>query len=305
MGNLIPKIKIDWWLYSIPSLLIIAVVSYLRVQSRPGFSGVLIFYFAPLIIGFFAIIFIIIGIIHSLKNRPFFKPWRIVGFLALILLCFSGVIFNTYPSSYDEKPSKVKFILPLDTVITVAWGGSTEKINYHVIDPAEKWAYDLMVTNNGKSFFGDSTKLDNYYCYGLPILSPANGKIVNVINNCQDMPIGILGGDGYPEGNFITIEVAPNEFLFICHIKPNSIKVKIGDIVSQGQPLGQVGNSGNTSEPHIHIHLQDRNDFIGEGIPLYFHNYITNGKFVAKGIPTGGFDDNMNFIGQEIQTFKK
>ena len=118
------------------------------------------------------------------------------------------------------------------------------------------------------------------------------------------MPIGELGGGEYPEGNFITIEVAPNEFLFICHLKPNSITVKIGDLVSQGQVIGQVGNSGNTSEPHIHIHLQDRNDVIGEGIPLYFYNYIVNGKIIDRGMPTGGFDDNMKSTGQIIQNAK-
>lgn len=296
--------KIDWWIYSIPVLLIITILLYFKIQSRPGFTGVLLYYFAPFLIGFPSIIFLIVGLIRSYKNKPFFTPWRAIGFFSLILLCFSGAIYSSYPSSFDEKPSKINFRLPLDTIITVAWGGETEKLNYHKIAPEQCWAYDLFVTHNEKTFFGDSTKLENYYCYGLPVLSPAKGKIVNVINSSSDMPIGELGGGEYPEGNFITIEVAPNEFLFICHLKPNSITVKIGDLVSQGQVIGQVGNSGNTSEPHIHIHLQDRNDVIGEGIPLYFYNYIVNGKIIDRGMPTGGFDDNMKSTGQIIQNAK-
>jgi hypothetical protein len=305
MDNTTQKRKIDWWIFSIPILLIITILFYFKVQSRPGFSGVLIFYFAPFFISFLSIIFIVIGIIRSFIKRPFFTRWRIVGFLLLILLCFSGIIYNTYPSSYDEKPSKVKFRLPLDTIITVAWGGATEKINYHKMAPEQCWAYDLIVAHNKKSYTGDSSKIENYYCYGLPIISPANGKVVNVVNNIPDIPIGDTGNGEFPEGNFIVIEVEKNEFLFICHMKPNSIKVKIGDVVTQGQSLGQVGNSGNTSEPHIHIHLQDRNDAIGEGIPLYFHNYIVDGKLVEKGIPTGGFDDKQNFIGQTVQNVKE
>ena len=65
----------------------------------------------------------------------------------------------------------------MDTIITVAWGGETEKLNYHKIAPEQCWAYDLFVTHNEKTFFGDSTKLENYYCYGLPVLSPAKGKL--------------------------------------------------------------------------------------------------------------------------------
>ena len=305
MDKTTQKTKIDWWIYSVPILLLITTLLYLKVQSRPGFSGVLIFYFAPFAISFLSVIFIIIGIIRSLKKRPFFTRWRTIGFSLLILLCFSGTIYNSYPSSYDEKPSKVKFRLPLDTIITVAWGGATEKINYHKIAPEQCWAYDLLVVHNKKSYTGDSSKIENYYCYGLPIISPTNGKVVNVVNNNPDELIGALGGGESPEGNFITIEVAKKEFLFICHMKPNSIKVKIGDTVSQGQLLGQVGNSGNTSEPHIHIHLQDRNDAIGEGIPLYFHNYIVDGKLIEKGIPIGGFDDEGNFIGQTVQNNKE
>ena len=72
--------------------------------------------------------------------------------------------------------------------------------------------------------------------------------------------------------------------------KDLSIEVKEGDDVPQGQALAKVGNSGNTSEPHLHIHLQDTpRAHVGEGIPLYFHHYRTGGRMVERGMPTGGF----------------
>lgn len=302
------KRKIDWWIYSIPFLIILTLSFFFIVQSRPGSLGVVVFYFAPILITIFSIVFLLIGIIRSIIKRPFYSRWRISGFSFLILLCFSGNIYTKYPSSYDNYKSRVEFRLPLDTAITIAWGGGDEKLNYHVAYPNQCWAYDMIVLNGSATHSGDSTKLENYFAYGLPVLSLCRGKIVYTVDSFPDMPIGVLGGGGIknPEGNQIIIEVAPKEYLILCHLKPNSIKVKVDDSVEQGQRLALLGNSGNTSEPHIHIHLQNgMDDFISEGIPLYFHNYRTKGKLVSKGIPTGGIGDNGNWAGQTVQNVKQ
>jgi murein DD-endopeptidase MepM/ murein hydrolase activator NlpD len=72
-------------------------------------------------------------------------------------------------------------------------------------------------------------------------------------------------------------------------MQPGSIKVKKGDQVTAGQELGRVGNSGNTSWPHLHVHLQDTPRLhLGEGIPIYFRNYRSNGNVIERGMPNGG-----------------
>ena len=97
-------------------------------------------------------------------------------------------------------------------------------------------------------------------------------------------------------------EITPKQFLFLCHLKPKSIKVKKGESVVQGQEIASVGNSGNTVEPHLHIHLQDTPKLVlGEGIPLYFHHYTADGKYPERGMPSGGFDETGNFIGQVVK----
>lgn len=294
--------KIDWWIYTIPVLLILTIVFYFIVQSRPGNLGLVIFMLAPSTIGFFSVIFLIIGIISSIIKRPFFTKWRLIGFAGLIALCFTHIIYGKYPSYYDDKPSKIEFRLPVDTLFTVGWGGGQVENNYHVEYPDQCWAYDLFLIKDGKTYSGDSTKKENYYCYGFKIVAPAKGKIIEAYDDDPEMPVGTLGGGKYPHGNHIIIEVAPKEFLFLCHLQPNSIKVKVGDIVEEGQEVALLGNSGNTSEPHLHIHLQNSKKLsISEGIPLYFHHYMVDGKYVEKGIPTGGFDDHGNFIGQTVQ----
>jgi murein DD-endopeptidase MepM/ murein hydrolase activator NlpD len=82
---------------------------------------------------------------------------------------------------------------------------------------------------------------------------------------------------------------APKEFLFIAHLQPASITMRPGDRVSAGQAVGRVGSSGNSSEPHVHLHLQHRpTPSFGEAIPFYFHGYRLGGREVVRGMPRGG-----------------
>ncbi len=75
----------------------------------------------------------------------------------------------------------------------------------------------------------------------------------------------------------------------IAHMQPGSLSVTAGDVVEAGQQIGLVGNSGNTSGPHIHIHLQDGPDlFASTGLPLAFSNYAANGVPTERGEPVGG-----------------
>lgn len=298
--------KIETWMWGVPILIAITISLYAVLQSRPGIMGVGIFYLGPSFVALLAIIFLIWGIISSFRNRPFFNRFRIIGFVFLLALCFTDFLYQVYPSSYDDKPSKTNFRLPLDEEITVGWGGAEEKTNYHVVAPDQRWAYDLLEMKEGKTYRGDSSKLQNYYCYGLTVVSPAKGKVVSVFDTDPDMPIGTLGGGTDPGGNQIVLQVAPKEFLFICHLQAKSIKVKVGDSVEQGQALALVGNSGNTSEPHIHIHLQStRKPSFGEGIPMPFSNYKLNNKIIERGIPLGGFTEQGEFCGQVVQHFRQ
>ena len=99
------------------------------------------------------------------------------------------------------------------------------------------------------------------------------------------MPAGELGGGTDPCG---VLEIARDEFLFICHMQPRSLSVRVGDAVAAGAAIGRVGQSGNT-RAHIHLHLQTTSEVvIGEGLPLYYHDYRVDGQAVERGMPTGG-----------------
>jgi hypothetical protein len=283
----------DWWLYFVALLLATQLALFVIPQFRPGPLGWLCWTIGSdrLLWLFLAAIFALVAVAFSLCRRPFWNRWRAVGGVAILALGAATFMFQVYPSSHDGEVSDVEFRLPLDGPILVAWGGATPAVNYHVVAADQRWAYDLLVAREGSSHAGEGLELADYYCYGQPVLAPASGKVVAVLDGQPDQPIGQLGG--LPAGgNQIALEVAPRQFLFVCHLGRGTILVKEGDEVVQGQPLAKVGNSGNTSEPHLHIHLQDTAEpDVAEGIPLYFHHYRVVGadKVIERGIPTGGF----------------
>jgi hypothetical protein len=243
------------------------------------------------------VVLLICGLVRSIRRRPFFSRWRVVGFVDLVVLIVFpfvvqsfSVFFLPYPSSHNSSPSQVRFRLPLDGPVTVAWGGERPIVNYHAVFPDQCRAFDLEVTVDGKAFREDGKVLEDYYCFGLPVLAPADGTVRSVVDGNANMAVGELGGRP-TGGNQLVIEVAPREFLFLCHLQPGSISVKPADRVGIGQVVGRVGNSGNTSRPHLHIHLQDLpNDDEGEGVPLYFHHYRVGNKLIERGMPNGGFN---------------
>jgi len=292
----------EWWHYAALLLIAVQIALFTVAQMRLGTLGLVAWY-----LGSDALLWWIVvvplgwgAVITALFRRPMFTRWRALGAALLVVLAALPFAYRTYPSSYDQRPSEVRFRLPLDGPITVGWGGATADLNYHVVAPEQRWAYDLLVTNDGESFRGSGERLEDFYCYDLPVLAPADGVVRAVFTDARDMPIGQLGGTP-TGGNQIVLEVAPRQFLFLCHLQPGSIAVQPGQRVTQGQPLAKVGNSGNTSEPHLHIHLQDSaEDDFGEGIPLYFHGYKENGRLVKRGLPTGGIRHG-KFIGQIVE----
>jgi murein DD-endopeptidase MepM/ murein hydrolase activator NlpD len=280
----------DWWVVGLPLVAGLDLALYLTLQSRPGALALRLWPWAPPAIVLATTSLLAGALVSALRGRRTWNWTRGAAFLVTCGLVFSSGVYQTYPSSHDDQPSSVAFRLPLGGPVTVAWGGPTHRVNYHVGSPPERWAYDLLVTRAGRTHAGDGTALADYFSYGRDVLAPAAGTVVAARDGEPDAVPGRPDRDGRA-GNHVVLEVEPGVYLFIAHLRGGSVLVQPGQTVRQGQVLGQVGNSGNTSEPHVHLHLQDSpTPDRGEGIPMFFSGYRVSGQadVVARGMPMGG-----------------
>ena len=193
----------------------------------------------------------------------------------------NGLFVKPFKESDLPKLARniTKLILPFKDEWTVIWGGDTKDLNYHVESEAQKNAFDIVITNNkGNSYKTDGKINDDYYAFGKDLIAPCDGEVVLVVDGVKDNVPGILN-PVYIPGNTVIIKTQNNEFLFFAHFKQHSIVVKQGQKIKQGQLLGLCGNSGNSSEPHLHFHIQNVEDMnSATGVKCYFENIQVNGQ---------------------------
>ncbi len=292
----------NWWFAAVAALAVLQLGLYLVLRARPGLLGVVLWYVGPWAIGLIAVGVLGVGLVMSALRRPFWSNARGIAFLGLAaIMIVSGRAYRVYPSSYDDRPSEVGFRLPLDGAVTVAWGGATRDVNYHVVVPDQRWAYDLLVTRDGASYRDDGTVLEHYHAYDRLVRSPAAGRVVSAVDGRPDHPIGTKWDGEDVLGNHVVVQLADSQYLFVAHLRRGTVAVRPKQLVQVGTHLGHVGNSGRSTEPHVHVHLQNTPDpYFAEGIPMYFEDYLVRERLVRRGIPTGGVRGRQ-FIGQIIE----
>jgi hypothetical protein len=168
--------------------------------------------------------------------------------------------------------------LPFKGKWLVFWGGDTAKQNQHHDVSNQKYAFDFIsVGENGKTRKGESQTNEDYFAFGREVLAPADGEVTDVIGGVRDNTPGSM--NPYSAlGNAVLIQHGKYEVSVLAHLKQNSVIVKVGDKVKRGQVIGLCGNSGNSSEPHLHFHVQNTPVIQdGTGIKCYFQKVIIKG----------------------------
>ncbi|WP_194852464.1 peptidoglycan DD-metalloendopeptidase family protein [Nonlabens antarcticus] len=191
----------------------------------------------------------------------------------------NGLLLEPYKSDIVSISARntSTLILPFNDEWTVVWGGDTAALNYHVKSIAQKNAFDLVITDeNGRSYKSDGTTNEDYYAFGKELIAPTNGTVVVATDGIEDNIPGQMNTvDSL--GNAVVLKTESGEYIYFAHLKRNSIKVKQGQKVVAGDVLGLCGNSGNSSEPHLHFHIQDAlNESTATGIKSYFKEIMVD-----------------------------
>ncbi len=200
-----------------------------------------------------------------------------------------GLLFKPYTESKPIERNTTKMKLPFKGDWTVTWGGDTKEQNYHVESVAQKNAFDILIYDqHGSTHKGTGQVNEDYYAFGKELYAPCDGEVVLVVDGVKDNVPGTLNPIYIP-GNTVIIKAANGEFVFFAHFKQHSIVVKQGQKVNTGGLLGLCGNSGNSSEPHLHFHLQNVEDMtIAVGAKCFFDQLKVNGTLKTDYSPVKG-----------------
>lgn len=170
-----------------------------------------------------------------------------------------------------------EYRLPFDGRWFVMAGGVTINVNPHMAERSQWFAVDFMKTGgpgNRSVARNNGTSLQDYYSWGQPVLSPTSGVVRTVHDGELDNSIGNSDKQN-AFGNYVVIEAGPNEFVYLAHLKKETVAVKAGDQVTAGQLLGKCGNSGNSTGPHIHMHVQNQlKPYFGDGQNIVFKRIV-------------------------------
>lgn len=186
----------------------------------------------------------------------------------------------------NTKRNQTKLALPFKGEWFVVWGGDLREQNpAHQNAPNQRFAFDILkVGADGNTHKGDGKRNEDYYAFGQEIIAPADGVVTYAVDGVQDNAPGEMNRM-YVPGNLVVIKHAEGEYSLFAHFKQNSIRVKVGDKAAKGQIVGLCGNSGNSSEPHLHYQFQDAPFFADEAsMKVFFEKLNTKreGKSEVK-----------------------
>ncbi len=168
---------------------------------------------------------------------------------------------------------------------------------------AQRYALDFTVLDpdTGGLAAGDGSRSADWLAYGAPVVSPADGVVVQLRADMPDNSFDETGrrvfAESFPDygedaglSNFIILRIDAG-FLVMSHFEAGSLQLNIGDRVRAGQPLGRIGMSGDTAYPHLHVQLQDGPDILdARPIPIVFDCVARDGAEPGPGaIDTGDF----------------
>lgn len=192
---------------------------------------------------------------------------------------------NEAPTVAARYKTKTPLRLPFDGSWFVLWAGRKYEENRHASVPDMRFAMDVFIVGRTGTSTGSGKRNEDYLAWGQPMLAPAAGVVVEVVNDAIDNPPN-QPKPGAVYGNYLVIDHGEGEFSLLAHLQRGSVSVKKGQRVRAGQQLARCGNSGMSTEPHLHYQLMDDADWRkAQGLPAQFTGYVANERLVELGEP--------------------
>ena len=148
---------------------------------------------------------------------------------------------------------------------------------------AQRFAVDFsaLLDTRGRTHVGSADRNASYFNYGQPVVAVGAGTVVEALDRYPDqipnhnVPVSAEAADG----NHVIIRLASGVFAGYAHLKPGSVRVHLGERVHSGQVLALLGNSGNTTGPHLHFQLMSRASLLdADGLPFVVDRFRLDGR---------------------------
>jgi Peptidase family M23 len=157
---------------------------------------------------------------------------------------------------------------------------------------AQRFAVDYeQLDRDGRFVTGDPSDPASYTIYGKRVLAAGAGTVVHVLDGLDNQVPGDLPGTAIPldeaDGNTVVVDIGDGLYTMYGHLQKGSVSVAVGDRVKRGQPIARVGNTGNSSAPHLHFHVMDGpSPLSSNGRPYVIDSF----RITGTGTTTEDFD---------------
>jgi hypothetical protein len=146
---------------------------------------------------------------------------------------------------------------------------------------------EMRINEDGQIVVDDPSENENYVNYGAKVMAAADGVVVGMLDELEDNVPGQLPDPNSitlknVDGNYVVIDHGNGLYSFYAHLQRGSVEVEVGDEVQAGDQLGLLGNTGNSSAPHLHFHVMAGPSPVGsDGLPYVLDSFLLAG--VADG----------------------
>lgn len=240
---------------------LLVVGSYVFWAYRAGFWAYLSYHARYVLLIAFALVAVFSFL--STRGQPFFVTQSVWWWLSLaarslvVLLLGALVVLSLRAGEFDGEPLALDFPLRGPKTFYVGQGGGNVSVNYHgAASPAQRYALDILALGRfGRKSEGlypaDPAR---YHAFGETVYSPCDGEVVAASGDAPDNRPPDRDA-ARPAGNHIWIRHGDgNTYVLLAHLMRGSLEVRAGERVRRGQAIARAGNSGNTTEPHLHVH---------------------------------------------------